>query len=441
VLQILTERGELGSGHGRTSFAILLLQDLAVVPLLALVPLLAQPETTISGDVGLAIVEAIGMVMAVILTGRLLLRPVLHQVALHGSHEIFLATALLLVLGIAVLIEMAGMSMAMGAFLAGLLIADSEFRHQIMADIQPFRAMLLGLFFMAVGMSIDLAILLTSPLRILLMVAGLIAIKAVMLWGVARLFGVGNAAARRSALMMAQGGEFAFVLFGAALQAGLLEVAIYSEMLLVVALSMVLTPLLSARFQLRDEVAEIEDEGETLENHSHEEHPDVLIVGFGRMGQRIATLVRDAGVSYVAIEQRQALVERGRNDGYAVYYGNAAQADVLHSAGVAHARLMVVAIDSPEDVEYVVTEVRRQYPDLAIFARGHSRHRCEQLLKVGATGVASENLEASLQLARSALTAVGLDEEQIELQLDGYRHHYYYYLTEPGDRRDSSREE
>ncbi len=430
VLQILTERHELGSSHGRTAFAILLLQDLAVVPFLALVPLLAQPETSLGGDIGLAIIEALVMVMAVIVFGRYFLRPVLHQVALHGSQEIFLATALLLVLGTAVIIEQAGMSMAMGAFLAGLLIADSEFRHQIMADIQPFRAILLGLFFMAVGMTVDLSVLLASPGKILFMLVSLIVIKAVVLFGVARLFGVSKLAARRSALLLAQGGEFAFVLFGAALYAGLLEGQLYQEALLVVALSMVMTPLLSMRSRLQQEVAEVEEEGEPLEASAGEEAPEVLIAGFGRMGMRVATLMQQAGVSYVAIEQRQPIVAKGRGNGYAVYFGNAAQADVLHSAGVAHARLMVVAIDSPEVVQHVVAEVRRHYPELPIFARGHSRHRCEELINIGATGVASENLEASLQLSRFALTAAGVDEELIEQQLEAYRREYYNYLSQ-----------
>ena len=429
VLQILTERRELGTPYGRTSFAILLLQDLAVVPLLALVPLLAQPETSISGDIGLAIVEAVGMVGAVIIFGRLLLRPLLHQVALHGSQEIFLATALLLVLGIAVIIEHAGMSMAMGAFLAGLMIADSEFRHQIMADIQPFRAILLGLFFMAVGMTVDLSVLLASPSRILAMLIALIVIKGVVLYVVARVFGVGKVAARRSALLLAQGGEFAFVLFGAALYAGLLEGAIYQEALLVVALSMVVTPLLAMPSQ-QQEVSEIEEGDEGIEPAAGEDEPEVLIAGFGRMGQRIATLIQGAGVRYVAIEQRLPMVVKGRNDGYAVYFGNAAQSDVLHSAGVAHARLMIVAIDNPEVVQHVVTEVRRLYPKLPIYARGHSRQRCETLLSVGATGVASENLEASMQLAKFALTGAGVDEELEEDQIEAYRHDYYNYLTE-----------
>jgi Kef-type K+ transport system membrane component KefB len=432
VLQLLTERHELGSGHGRAAFAILLLQDMAVVPLLALVPLLAQPETSLGGNLGLAILESLGMVLAVILIGRHFLRPALHQVALHGSQEIFLATALLLVLGISVLMEKAGMSMAMGAFLAGLLIADSEFRHQIMADIQPFRAILLGLFFMTVGMTVDLSVLLASPLKIVLMLLALISIKALVLWGVARLFGLGRLAARRTALLLAQGGEFAFVLFGAALHAGLLDGALYQEALLVVALSMVMTPLLAMRSNRREDLVEVDEdeEGEPLDPAASEDTPAVLIAGFGRMGLRIATLMREASVSYVAIEQRQPLVAKGRGEGYAVYFGNAAQADVLRSAGVAHAKLMVVAIDNPEVVEHVVAEVHRLYPKLPIYARGHSRHRCERLLKIGASGVVSENLEASLQLARFALSAAGVDEALVEQELEEYRHEYYNYLVQ-----------
>lgn len=433
VLQILTERHELGTRHGRAAFAILLLQDLAVVPLLALVPLLAQPETSLGGDLGLAIAEALGMVLAVILLGRLLLRPVLHQVALHGSQEIFLATALLLVLGTAVIIEQAGMSMAMGAFLAGLLIADSEFRHQIMADIQPFRAILLGLFFMAVGMTVELSVFIASPLKILFMLAALIIIKAVVLWGVARLFGVAPLAAKRSALLLAQGGEFAFVLFGAGLYAGLLEGSIYQEALLVVALSMVMTPFLSMHSGQQQEVCEGEECDATLEAAADEDSPDVLIAGFGRMGQRIATLMQQGGVRYVAIEQRLPMVAKGRESGYAVYFGNAAQHDVLHSAGVSNAKLMIVAIDNPEVVQHVVAEVRRLHPNLPIFARGHSRQRCESLLNSGATGVASENLEASLQLSRFALIAAGVDEEQVEQQLDAYRQEYYNYLSQQSE--------
>jgi len=432
VLQLLTERRELATGHGRAAFAILLLQDLAVVPLLALVPLLANPETSLSGGVGLAIAESVGGVIAVILVGRYLLRPALHQVALHGSQEIFLATGLLLVLGTAVLIEHAGMSMAMGAFLAGLLIADSEFRHQIMADIQPFRAILLGLFFMSVGMAVDIGVLLDAPGRIVLLLLALIAIKALVLWGVARLFGIGRVASRRLALLLAQSGEFGFVLFGAALHARLFDSTVYQEAILVVALSMVLTPLLAARLNRQADETAGEEDLSALDPSMHidamEESPAVIVAGFGRMGQRIASLLRDAGVSYVAIEMRPNLVAKGRHKGYAVYYGNAAQSDVLESAGVAEAKMMIVAVDNADVVEFLVDEVHRLYPQLPIFARGHSHSRCEHLLTIGATAVASENLEASLQLSRFALKAYGVDEEQVELLLEEYRSQYYAAL-------------
>lgn len=429
VLQLLTERHELSAAHGRAAFAILLLQDLAVVPLLALVPLLANPETSVGGDVGVAVAEAVGVVLAVILVGRYLLRPVLHQVATHGSQEIFLATGLLLVLGTAMLIEHAGMSMAMGAFVAGLLIADSEFRHQIMADIQPFRAILLGLFFMSVGMAVDIGVLLDSPLRILALVLALLAIKAAVLWLVTRLFGHGRGTARRVALLLAQSGEFGFVLFGAALHHNLFGSELYQEAILVVALSMVATPLMAVRIRRDEGSVELEEEVDpALHVSNQEESPAVVIAGFGRMGQRIATLMRDAGVPYVAIEQRPNLVATGRQKGYSVYYGNAAQPDVLESAGVGEAKMMLVAVDNADVVEFLVREVHRLYPKLPIFARGHSHSRCEHLLTIGANAVASENLEASLQLARFALKAAGVDEDQVELMLADYRQEYYQTL-------------
>jgi monovalent cation:proton antiporter-2 (CPA2) family protein len=429
VLQILAQRNELSASHGRAAFAILLLQDLAVVPLLALVPLLAKPDTSLGGNVGLAVLEALAVIGAVMMAGRYLLRPILHQVARYGSQEIFLATGLLLVLGTAVLIEHAGMSMAMGAFLAGLLIADSEFRHQIMADIQPFRAILLGLFFMSVGMAVDFSVLLRSPLRILLLLLALLSVKALVLWAVTRLFGVGPLAARRVALLLAQSGEFAFVLFGAALHAHLFGSNIYQEAILVVALSMVLTPLLAAQANRRSAGGEWEED-ELPEAASFEEAPRVIIAGFGRMGQRIATLLREAGLSYVAIEQRPKLVSMGRQQGFAVYYGNADDADVLESAGVSQADLLVVAIDNADVVEQLVIDIRRLYPALPIFARGHSRSRCRHLLKLGASGVVSENLEASLQLSRFALEAAGIEEERVEQLLLGYREQYYQYLAQ-----------
>ncbi len=429
ALQILIDRSALGTTHGRASFAILLLQDLAVVPLLALVPLLAQPESSVGGNVGLAVLEAVGMVLAVIIAGRLLLRPILHRVAQHGPQEIFLATALLLVLGVATLIEHAGMSMAMGAFLAGLLIADSEFRHQIMADIQPFRAILLGLFFMTVGMAVEPAVLLAAPLKVIGLLLLLLLVKIVVLWVVARLFGVERQAARRSALLLGQAGEFGFVLFGAAWHAELLTTDIYQQAILVVALSMVVTPLLDWLAHRPSASEEPREVMPPLPEQGHES-PVVIIAGFGRVGARIANLLREAEISYRAIEHRPSLVADGRRNGYHVYYGDAVRAEVLKLVGAEHASIMVVAIDNAEAVEALVTEAHRLYPQLIIHARGHSRRRCEGLLQKGARKAVSDNLETSLQLAYYTLVELGLDGETVERQLGDYRERYYAYLED-----------
>ncbi len=428
VLQLLIERRELNSGYGRSAFAILLLQDLAVVPLLALVPLLADPEGSFGSDVLLVLAESLGVIALVVLGGRILLRPVLQRIARHGGEEIFLATALLLVLGIATLIEHAGMSMAMGAFIAGLLIADSEYRHQILADIQPFRGLLLGLFFISVGMSVEPGVLIDSPLRMVGMLLALLAVKAAALWVSARLFGIRHQDARNIALLLPQGGEFGFVLFGAAQLSGLFDDRLYQEAVMVVVMSMVLTPLLASRINARltqepEEPLAMLPEGDGAE-------AKVVIAGFGRMGMRIASLMHEAEIPYVAIEQHPSHVSGGRNKGFAVFYGNASNHEVLKAAGVGEAELLIIAIDDADVVARLVSDIRIHYPKLPIYARGHSRSRCAHLLGLGASGVASENLEASLQLARYAMTGSGLDEEQADEMLDKYRASYYDYLEQ-----------
>jgi voltage-gated potassium channel Kch len=279
-------------------------------------------------------------------------------------------------------------------------------------------------------MAVDMGVLLNSPLRILGLLLLLVVIKAAVMWGVARSFGIRHQTSTRMALLLAQSGEFGFVLFGAALHAQLFDSDIYQEAILVVALSMAVTPLLALRLPQKGEAAALEeDESLGLKAETYEEHPDVIIAGFGRMGQRIATLLTDAGVSYVAIEQRPKLVSDGRAKGYAVYYGNAGEPEVLESAGVGRAKLMVVAVDNADVVERLVGDIHRLYPALPIFARGHSRSRCEHLLNIGAAGVSSENLEASLQLSRFALKATGVDDEHVEHLLENYREQYYQYLT------------
>lgn len=433
VLQLLTESGTINRTFGRNAFAILLLQDLAVVPLLALAPLLAEGQTSVGSDLGIALLEAVAILMAVILAGRHLLRPMLNRVATHGNAETFLATALLLVLGVSLLVEHAGMSMAMGAFLAGLLIADSEFRHQILADIQPFRGLLLGLFFMSVGMSVDLIVLINQPLLFLGLLIGLLAVKALILYALARLFGIDHRNAGVVAPLLAQGGEFGFVLFGVSNQLDLLSGEIYQQSILVIALSMAVTPLLARgiRRQPTQAVPSTSEEP-APEQSPTEDGPTVIIAGFGRIGMRIASILKQAGVSYIAVENRADAVQNGREKGYEVVFGDAARTDVLHAVGADKARLMLLAMDNAEAIEKLVKEIHRRMPNLPIYARGHDRQRCAVLMRNGASGVVSENLEASLQLARYALNGANLGQEIIEKALNDYRECYYDDITPTG---------
>ncbi len=428
VLQMLAERNELASHHGRLSFAILLLQDLAVVPLLALVPLLGSPERQIGLNVGFALLEATAIFVAVLLAGRYLLGPLFRHVASSHNSEVFTASALLLVLGTALIMEEAGLSMAMGAFIAGLLIADSEYRHQVVADIQPFRGLLLGLFFMSVGMSIDLGGLAGDLKQVLLWLVALLVVKAVILWPLALIAGLRGASAVAVALFLAQGGEFGFVLFGVSHQAGLLDDLVFQRAILVVALSMALTPLL-VRYADRLLVAEKAARGVTQPTASTgaadaETPRPVLIAGFGRVGRRIAELLERAGVPYVGIDQEVDTVARARARGFSVFYGDASRSDVLRATGIGRARLAIVATDRGEPSVQAVRAIRREAPNLPILVRAVDRAHCREMVAAGATRSFSENLETSLQLAAAALHEIGQAPDTVQTLLDAFREDY-----------------
>ncbi len=428
VLQMLAERNELASHHGRLSFAILLLQDLAVVPLLALVPLLGSPERQIGLNVGFALLEATAIFVAVLLAGRYLLGPLFRHVASSHNSEVFTASALLLVLGTALIMEEAGLSMAMGAFIAGLLIADSEYRHQVVADIQPFRGLLLGLFFMSVGMSIDLGGLVGDLKQVLLWLVALLVVKAVILWPLALIAGLRGASAVAVALFLAQGGEFGFVLFGVSHQAGLLDDLVFQRAILVVALSMALTPLL-VRYADRLLVAEKAARGVAQPTASTgtadaETPRPVLIAGFGRVGRRIAELLERAGVPYVGIDQEVDTVARARARGFSVFYGDASRSDVLRATGIGRARLAIVATDRGEPSVQAVRAIRREAPNLPILVRAVDRAHCREMVAAGATRSFSENLETSLQLAAAALHEIGQAPDTVQTLLDAFREDY-----------------
>jgi len=427
VLQLLSDRKMLSSGYGRPAVSVLLLQDLAVVPLLALVSLMAAPKFAAAGDFFLALAEGLAILLIIIVAARHILNPLLKILARFGSPEIFTATALLLVLGAAQSMELIGLSMPMGAFIAGLLIADSSYRHQILAEVQPFRGLLLGLFFISMGMSVNLDHFPDHTLELAGLVIALLAIKIVILYPLSRLFGIGNKEAVSVSLLLAQGGEFALVLFALAKGLGLLDETLFQYLLIVVILSMLVTPLLDKLAHLiyvSSRRESLSSPAEKLEKLEQAASP-VILAGFGRMGRRVGTILDLMEVSYVAIDKDTSVVEREHSAGKTVNYGDATKPEVLRSAGAADARIVIVSIDDFEAAERVVSTLHTSFPDVPVFARGHSLSKCHALEALGAYYTVSETFESSTELARAALQYMQIDDQKITEVLENYRSDYY----------------
>ncbi|PHS74424.1 MAG: potassium transporter KefC [Rhodospirillaceae bacterium] len=414
VLQLLIDKGLIGTLAGKRSFAILLLQDLAVVPLLALVPLLAQDDITLGMDLALAFGEAALILVLIILGGRYFLRPVLHLVAKTGNTDIFAAAALLLVLGVAGLITLAGFSMAMGAFVAGLLIANSEYRHQVLADIQPYRGLLLGLFFMSVGMSMDFGILAQNGHYLVLALLGLLTLKATIIWVLARLFGVPAHPSVAVSLILAQSGEFGFVIFGVALSQNLIEKTLFDQLILVVSMSMIATPVLAMLADKYFTSKTAVPETHLPQSATSPDHRQVIIVGFGRVGRRVANMLDEAKTPYTAIDYNADIVNQYRLKGYPLYFGNAGSLDVLISVGAKNSRVVIVTIDQTETSKHLVAKLRKLSSTLHIVARGKDSEHCLHLRQAGANETISEAFEASLQLGVDVLQRLDHPPELIQ---------------------------
>lgn len=428
VLQLLAERSELNTVHGRGTFGVLLLQDLAVVPLLAMIPLFADRSTTIWDDIGFAALETLGIVLIILIGGRYLLRPVLGHVADARTPELFAGAALLVTLGTAWLMEHAGLSMAMGAFVAGLLLSDSRYRHQVEADVLPFKGLLMGLFFIAIGMRLDLSLLLQSPVTVLGLLFSLLLIKAAIIWVLARLSGHTSSDAAKMALLLAQGGEFALVLMVTATNADIFSGEEKRLIALVVTLSMAVTPLLGwaasriagqAPPRVREEPAGQADSTE----------PKVILGGFGRVGRGIAQILTAAKVPYIAVETDRERVDAGKRDGFNVYYGDISHSEVLRSIGADRARALVLAIEKPESALRTVKSINAVFPELSIYARARDPQCSEQLRSAGADQVVLEVLEATVQLAGTALSSLGMSDTNISTLQAGFRHNDYARLT------------
>ncbi|MDH5353727.1 MAG: monovalent cation:proton antiporter-2 (CPA2) family protein [Gammaproteobacteria bacterium] len=427
VLQLLRSRKMLPSKYGRAAVAVLLLQDLAVVPLLAFVSLMATPELTIAEDLALAMLEAVAILGLVIVVARYVLSPLFSYLARFDSPEIFTASALLLVLGTALIMQSIGLSLAMGAFIAGLLIADSSYRHQIVAEIQPFRGLLLGLFFMTMGMSLSIERFLETPFLLLAITALLLAIKFLSLWPLSRLYKIDQRSSISVAALLAQSGEFALVLFALAHSMGLLETVLFQQLLIVVLLSMLVTPLLD-KFSYWNFQSGSKNYGLAHEINISEEDDNikpVVLAGFGRMGHRVGHILDLMEIPYVAIDNNAAVVERERAEGKSVFYGDAHRLEVLKAAGVADAPFVIVSINDQHGTEQVVSSLHATYPQISVFARGHDVDSCRELYKLGAHTTVSETLEASAELARAALQSMGVEDEALETVLKDFRKDYY----------------
>lgn len=424
VMQLLTLRRQLGTPLGRTTFSILLLQDLAVVPILFLVGVFGvRNGGGIAGQLALALVKALAVMALIYFAGRVLLRPLMRMVAATRNPEMFMAAILLVAIGSALMTHAVGMSMALGAFLAGLLLAETEFRHQIEVDIEPFKGLLLGLFFISVGMGIDGRVLLADPWHIAAAVIGLIALKASVVAGLCRLFGLPGAVAVESGLLLGQAGEFAFVVLGLAGQLALLPPQTGQFMLIVAGLSMLATPalaLLARRLAERMEHRALahasfdpDDLGE-LDGH-------LVIAGFGRVGQSMARILESEQLPYIALDLDAEEVARARGRGQPVYYADASRLDTLRRAHLERARALVVTMDRVAAADHIVRAVREFAPSLPIYARARDGRHARRLLDHGASEVVPETVEAGLQLAARVLEGTGLPLDAVELRVQAER--------------------
>ena len=430
VLQMLVERREIATMQGRVAFAVLLLQDLAVVPLLTLVPLLPGTGPGLGVALGLAFLKAVAALVLIVAIGRLALRPVLRAVARGGTPELFIGIVLLLVLGIGWLTQQAGLSMALGAFLAGLLVAETEYRPQVESDVQPFRGILLALFFMTVGMGIDAGLLWRHAPSLAGLLVALLIGKALILAGLCRAFGLSATMGVGIGLMLAQGGEFAFVLFTLASGRGVLSAEAAQVAILIVGLSMAATPaLLTAARAVFRRLQHAAGTAAALAHETRELRDHVVIAGFGRVGQTLALLLESRVIPYVALDLDAERVAEARRRALPVYFGDASRAEVLKAAGVEQASMAAITLDQPEAAARGVQVLRAMCPTLPVLVRARDVAQAEQLAGAGATDVVPEVVEGSLQLGEMLLRRLGVSRDEVDQVLDEFRGRTYARLS------------
>ena len=427
AMQTMAERNVLSAPVGRSAFGVLLFQDIAAIPLLAVVPLLATQSGASDGPAWPKLALALAAIVGVFVIGRFFTRPVLRQLAKTGLREVFAAFTLLLVLGIAQLMASVGISMALGAFLAGVLLAGSEYRHALETDIQPFRGLLMGLFFIAVGMSIDFGLLAREPLFVLGLIGGFQVLKLAALRLVAGPLGVTRLQGWLFAALLAQGGEFAFVVFGVARAAKLLPGEWDALLTLAVALSMAMTPLLLI---VHDRLNRAKASAQREEDEIVDEHAPVIIAGFGRFGQIVGRLLFASGVKATVLDHDPDQIELLKRFAFRVYYGDATRLDLLHAAGAGTAKVLVLAIDDPDASVRLAEAVREHFPQLEVVARARNIAHWQKLRALGVRLVERETFESALLVGRKTLEALGVRPYEARERADIFRRHNVTTLEE-----------
>ena len=439
ALGVLAERSLQNTTSGQSVLSVSLLQDVAAIPLLALLPLLGVAGAHASGGwIGAA--KAIGVIAAIVLGGRLLLRPALRWIARSDTPEIFTAAALLLVVATAALMEAVGLSMALGAFLAGVLLAESEYRRELETDIEPFKGLLLGLFFIAVGMSIDFAVVIAEPLLIAGIVVGFVLVKAAVLWAMSRTMPIPKPERPVFIILLAQGGEFGFVVFQTATQAGIISASVSSLLVAAVAISMLLTPLLLVAADRWWIPLLAGARRTTIEELKEPQSASVIIAGFGRYGQIVGRLLYANGIAPTVLDHDAEAIEALRKFGWRVYYGDATRLDLMRTAGAATARVLVLAIDDVDRSVEVAEMVRENFPQLTIVARARNVQHYYRLYELGIRMIERETLDSALMSARSALESLGWEPHQARnLALRFRRHNVDQLQTMAPHRKDEAK--
>jgi glutathione-regulated potassium-efflux system ancillary protein KefC len=422
-LGVVGERGLMNTHSGQSVLSVALLQDVAAIPVLALLPLLAAAEAHAEGGGWLGVAKAVGMVGAIVLGGRLLLRPALRWIARSKTPEIFTAASLLLVVATAALMQGVGLSMALGAFLAGVLLAESEYRRELETDIEPFKGLLLGLFFIAVGMGIDFAVIRAQPFAIAAIVLGFLLLKAAVLWAMGRLMPIPKPERPVFIILLAQGGEFGFVVFQTAAQTGVIDAPVSSLLIAAVAISMLITPLLLVAAD-RWWIPHLAGRGrKPLDEINEAQDTSVIIAGFGRYGQVVGRMLFANGVHPTVLDVDAEQIEAMRRFGWPVFYGDAGRLDLMRLAGAERARVLVLAIDDVERSVGVAKMVRENFPHLTIVARARNVQHYFDLQELGVTLIERETLDSALMSARSVLELLGWERREARKRALRFRQH------------------